>query len=644
MNRLIVPIIFMVLMTLAAPSEPRATSNPEPTGADLIDAALKGNYDLARQILDAGVDVNATNSQGRNAMTLAAYQGHADIIALLISRGASPDTADQKGLTAMMWAASYGRIPVVKLLIEKGADPLKKTNRGHTAYDYANSNNQPETAAFLKSYQPVNPAAVYAQACSIMEKNLYEGRTSNTVDIIKAADGYPIDFNQNAMKRSLLHCAARYGDEPMAAFLLQHGADPNLKDKNGHTPLAVMVGVSAIYSNSKKQQIFGRIAKRLVAHGADVNAKDNDGFTIMQNMKLAGKPEPFYSIMKEAGARYRVTPNGFLNAVAKGDLKTAEMFLKNGGSPNVSHNGITALIVAVFKNNADMVRLVLKYRPDMNAGDTSGLTALHHALIKNHMAIARLLKQNGARMLADSKGNLPGYYAYWLHGKNPSLASEFGYTKPAQQIREDEIDRQAWKDVAAGFAQAMNAGITAAMNQQRASYQTGQQKRPHQAQSVSSNKSAWVVPNNTNLSTNEGGGEKAICANETRHLHSGMFKSKAPYLRLKPLSCSRVEWKETLHGNILTKWQVIKGTKTRHGHNFSGYLVDGKLQLSTEMWYLNGEQNGPEFGYGVYNGNPVLQTVTEYKDGMRHGQHRHFSQTGQLKVSTTCVMGECKGL
>lgn len=50
------------------------------------------------------------------------------------------------------------------------------------------------------------------------------------------------DFNS---RETALHLVAKRGDERYTLFLLQHGADPNLRDVRGNTPLMVAVSVGA---------------------------------------------------------------------------------------------------------------------------------------------------------------------------------------------------------------------------------------------------------------------------------------------------------------------------------------------------------------------------------------------------------------
>ncbi len=65
-----------------------------------------------------------------------------------------------------------------------------------------------------------------------------------------------------------LHCAAFWGRDDIAKFLLAGGADVNAKSATGRTPLHN----AALMGNV-------RIARLLLENGAKIDSKDNDGKT-----------------------------------------------------------------------------------------------------------------------------------------------------------------------------------------------------------------------------------------------------------------------------------------------------------------------------------------------------------------------------
>ncbi len=64
---------------------------------------------------------------------------------------------------------------------------------------------------------------------------------------------------------------------------------------------------------------------------------------------------------------------------------------------------------AAFENRTKVVKTLLQVEDvDLDTGDEYGSTALHHAAIKGHLKIVRLLLAHGANLqLKDTKGRTP---------------------------------------------------------------------------------------------------------------------------------------------------------------------------------------------------------------------------------------------
>jgi ankyrin repeat protein len=76
----------------------------------------------------------------RPALTIAAMFGQYEICKMLLEAGANPDETDGPHTTALMFAAEEGHAEVVKLLLEFGANPNRKDLSNETALDKAVNN------------------------------------------------------------------------------------------------------------------------------------------------------------------------------------------------------------------------------------------------------------------------------------------------------------------------------------------------------------------------------------------------------------------------------------------------------------------------------------------------------------------------
>ncbi|TBR74212.1 MAG: ankyrin repeat domain-containing protein [Burkholderiaceae bacterium] len=112
----------------------------------LMMASLKGQFDIAKELIDKGADVNKT---GWTPLHYAATGGHAKIVSLLLDHYAYIDAASPNGTTPLMMAAYYGNAETVKLLLDEGADPLLKNQQGLTAIDFAQRAHRPDAANLI---------------------------------------------------------------------------------------------------------------------------------------------------------------------------------------------------------------------------------------------------------------------------------------------------------------------------------------------------------------------------------------------------------------------------------------------------------------------------------------------------------------
>jgi len=78
--------------------------------------ALGNSVDVARLLVEAGADVNATAAGGYTPLHLAASQGSREIVALLLESGANRETRCDQGKTAADYARERGHFQVAAIL------------------------------------------------------------------------------------------------------------------------------------------------------------------------------------------------------------------------------------------------------------------------------------------------------------------------------------------------------------------------------------------------------------------------------------------------------------------------------------------------------------------------------------------------
>ena len=114
-------------------------------------AAINGNVDVLRVLLEVGADAKRTNADQRAALHAAAAYGYLEVCRLLLDWGAKVDHVDRWKNTPLHYAAQLGGLSVAKLLVERGADVRLKNNEGQTASDLARMQGKIDVANWLDS-------------------------------------------------------------------------------------------------------------------------------------------------------------------------------------------------------------------------------------------------------------------------------------------------------------------------------------------------------------------------------------------------------------------------------------------------------------------------------------------------------------
>lgn len=140
----------------------------------LNEAVKKGSVEEVKHLLEESkIDINYNNN-GKYPLLTAAELGHSECVKLLLAQGARTDVVDEKGFTALMYAAKNNDITTAATLFQHMETDVNKANlEGHTAI----------WIALINAY-----------------KNKFTINTNYTV---------------------------------MVGLLLDKGANPNVKDKNG---------------------------------------------------------------------------------------------------------------------------------------------------------------------------------------------------------------------------------------------------------------------------------------------------------------------------------------------------------------------------------------------------------------------------
>ncbi len=124
-------VLLLFLLAMVSPAC-TATSKADVDGL-LRDAASRGDADAVRQAIEDGATLEARDGQGRTALLLATHGNNVDAARELIEAGADVNAKDAMQDSAYLYAGARGLDEILAMTLAHGAD-LRSTNRyGGTA-------------------------------------------------------------------------------------------------------------------------------------------------------------------------------------------------------------------------------------------------------------------------------------------------------------------------------------------------------------------------------------------------------------------------------------------------------------------------------------------------------------------------------
>ncbi|MDZ8189075.1 MAG: ankyrin repeat domain-containing protein [Nostoc sp. ChiSLP02] len=126
---------------------PQELNQPGENGdTALMKATREGVYAVVKELINAGADVNAKNSDAsgglrlrNNTLWFACFENHYDLIHLLLANNINIDNQNDNGATVLMYAASAGKTEVVKLLLQYHPNLNLQSLDDYKAIDFASN-------------------------------------------------------------------------------------------------------------------------------------------------------------------------------------------------------------------------------------------------------------------------------------------------------------------------------------------------------------------------------------------------------------------------------------------------------------------------------------------------------------------------
>lgn len=381
----------------------------------LLDAShYAKNTDLIAFLLSKGANVNVQERyKGETALNLAIVSGNKDTLQLMLRR--HPDLKLRGGNygTALETAIRMGRLDLALLIHD------------HVLQDHTNTMGFAAAQGTLDELRRLlqeNPQGIAEQdelGFTPLHCAAAAGRNDSAemlvsagakTDVTDSVDLHPLEWaaftghlpvvellvGKGAHDpNAALFLTAEQGQNTVAKFLLEHGADPNAHYKGT---------VTALHTAARQGNV--ELARLLLEHGAQVNPVEHNRSTPLE-YAVGQNSKEMVELLFEYGAVIPQKPPGFWTvfhewALGAGNTNIAELLLSHGADVNAKgSDGQTPLHFAARQGQLQAVEWLIKRGADVNARDAKGKTPLGQLRGRrgrlDRKDVATLLQKSGAK-------------------------------------------------------------------------------------------------------------------------------------------------------------------------------------------------------------------------------------------------------
>jgi uncharacterized protein len=332
-------------------------------GAEVADAAMRGDLAAVRALVAKKADVNAPQGDGATALHWAVYRGRRDILEVLLNAGANPKIANRAGSTSLWLASINGDAAAIAALLDAGADPNEKLPLGRT---------------------PLMAAA----------------RTGNVEAMGVLLDrGANVNAKETLRGTTALMWAADEAHAPAVQLLLRRGADIAARSN----PASRGRGPALGKANDPRKAVAAQGAA--VAAGRALDLGQLNALTNGRGAAAGGR--------RGGGAGARA---GGAGGADDADFDAGFNPFRR---PEPTDGGeLTALVYATRSNDLDTVKVLLEGGADINQTTGYGWSPLLVATQNRYYKLAAYLMERGANPNLPNKG---GWHPLYLATDNRNI-------------------------------------------------------------------------------------------------------------------------------------------------------------------------------------------------------------------------------
>ena len=345
-------------------------------------AAFTGHLDVVELLIERNAEVDSRILKDSTPLRAAAYGGRLNIVSCLFEHGADVNARHDDGTTPLMATCYNGHMNVATYLVEHGANIHLQNKKGNTCLHYAAEGGHVEVVSkLLADAAKENPDYVNTRdnsGSTPLMRTCYHGHVNVATYLVERGANIHL---QEKNGNTCLHFAAQGGHVEVVSKLLALGAKENqdyvnARNNSGTTPL-----METCYNGHVN------VVTYLVEHGANIHLQDKNGDTCLHCAAKKGHVEVVSNLLalgaKEKQNYKRLTPLLVASNYCK--IEMVEYFIKRAECTKEQRIDALELLGATIANNGSDVYDIEKAFSYMKRGMEERYKDPSHPLPKKKM-------------------------------------------------------------------------------------------------------------------------------------------------------------------------------------------------------------------------------------------------------------------
>jgi len=419
----------------------------------LMEAAAAGKLNYVEALVKRGADVNEIpkSKKGNTALHLGCYNGREKVAKFLIDQNANTIVYNKSDVGATPLHFTVGMYDnkdfreVIRAFVYRGTDlniPDKK-NGYSLLFWTLDRNDSAKTELLIKEFGQFidfdlrdkfgRTALGYVKKTGLIElldagellkKAMRPQKLDATINVsgyLKSGLTRPMTYalkgdirtlkalitrgaqinlaDRTPLGNSALHWSCSYNRPKSIEILVKNGANVNLKNRRGETPMLCVWGIRNDTDRKKVIRLF-------MDKGARINATDNWGNTLLQNMVDWGQMGVIKELLRDFSLFIHFKKRNKKGRTALDIAKRrkeptlikllAPFYMPIGDNQinRLNKQGYTPLMVATLRGDVQSATDLIRRGANLNQKGKGGNTALHLGIKYRNMDIVQLLLKN----------------------------------------------------------------------------------------------------------------------------------------------------------------------------------------------------------------------------------------------------------